>query len=603
MVGKTIAHYKVLAKLGEGGMGIVYTAEDTRLQRTVALKFLPHQISGDQNEQERLLHEARAAATLNHPNICTIYAIEEAEGERFIVMEYVKGMHLREKVQSGKMSTQEALDYGIHTAEALQEAHSQGVVHRDIKTENIMVNERGQVKVMDFGLAKLKGALRLTKSRSTVGTLAYMSPEQIDGRDVDARSDIFSLGVVLYELLSGKYPFRGEHEAAMVYSIMNEEPEPVQKHMPEASSELIHIFNRALEKNPEERYQTVHEMLIDMRRLKKDTGPVSRNSVTSRPTRPEPVGRPKLHHPRWRLPMFAAFGIIAVVAAVLILFLPSGERELTDASTGRKTVMILPFVNRGAPEDAYFAAGLTDEIQNRLTPVYGIALISRITADQYGESPKTTQQMREETGADYLLRGSVQWSRSGEGNGRVKVTTQLVRTTDDRQIWSESYERGMAGVFEVQGEIAGAVIKELDMAIAERERDLMMRNPTRNPEAYQLFLRGMEKFRESLYRGSPLSGVDSAAAFHHQATLLDTSFAQAYAGMAFVHSWAYHIGDRTPERLDATRHAMERALELDPDDPRTRITHAWYQYRMFRDYERALEECEAAQKALPNAVM
>jgi serine/threonine protein kinase len=454
MVGKTIAHYKVLAKLGEGGMGVVYTAEDTRLQRTVALKFLPHGTSGAQKDQERLLHEARAAATLNHPNICTIYSVEEAEGERFIVMEYVKGMHLREKVQAGEMKADNALDYAIQSAEALQEAHSQGVVHRDIKTENIMVNERGQVKVMDFGLAKLKGALRLTKSRSTVGTLAYMSPEQIDGRDVDARSDIFSLGVVLYELLSGRYPFRGEHEAAMVYSIMNEEPEPVQKHIPEASSELIHIFNRALEKDPGDRYQSVQEMLIDMRRLKKDRDPASRRSSATRPIPTQPVDRPRPKAPRWRLPLFALLGLIAVVAAVLIILPPSEEKELAETSTGRKTVMILPFVNRGAQEDAYFAAGLTDEIQNRLTPVYGIALISRITADQYGESAKSPQQMREETGADYLLRGSIQWSQSEEREGRVKVMTQLVRTTDDRQIWSESYERGMAGVFEVQSDIA-----------------------------------------------------------------------------------------------------------------------------------------------------
>jgi TolB-like protein/Flp pilus assembly protein TadD len=260
-------------------------------------------------------------------------------------------------------------------------------------------------------------------------------------------------------------------------------------------------------------------------------------------------------------------------------------------------------VNRGAQEDAYFAAGLTDEIQNRLTPVYGIALISRITADQYGESAKSPQQMREETGADYLLRGSIQWSQSEEREGRVKVMTQLVRTTDDRQIWSESYERGMAGVFEVQSDIAGSVIKQLDLAIAPKERDLMLQNPTSNPDAYQLFLNAQEKWRETLNRGSPLSGLDSVAALHRQATLLDTSFAQAYAGMAFVHSWAYHEGDRTPERLDSARRAMERALELDPDDPRTRITHAWYQYRMFRDYERALEECELAQEALPNAVL
>ncbi len=274
MIGQTVSHYKILEKLGEGGMGVVYKAEDLTLTRTVALKFLPHGLEAQEPERARFLHEARAAAILNHPNICTVYEIAESDGQQFIVMEYVEGETLREIVPVKKM--QDAITYAVQIAEALQEAHTHGIVHRDVKAENIMVNTKNQVKVMDFGLAKLKGSLKLTKTSSTIGTLAYMAPEQIQGEEVDARSDIFSFGIVLYEMLTGHLPFRGEHEAAMVYSIVNEEPEPLQHYVPDASSELLHILDRALEKDREDRYQSAHDMLIDLRRLKKDSSRVSR---------------------------------------------------------------------------------------------------------------------------------------------------------------------------------------------------------------------------------------------------------------------------------------------------------------------------------------
>jgi len=277
LIGKVVSHYKILEKLGEGGMGVVYKALDTELDRIVALKFLPHGLTDDESEQARFLQEAKAASALNHPNICAIHSLGEHEGERFIDMEFVDGKTLREIVPVRKM--QDAIGYAIQIAEALQEAHTHGIVHRDIKAENIMVNSKNQVKVMDFGLAKLKGSLKLTKTSSTVGTLAYMAPEQIEGKEIDARSDIFSFGVVLYELLTGHLPFRGEHEAAMMYSIVNEEPESLQTSLPDAPSELLHTMNRALEKDPEERYQTVHDMLIDLRRLKKDTSRVSRQHI------------------------------------------------------------------------------------------------------------------------------------------------------------------------------------------------------------------------------------------------------------------------------------------------------------------------------------
>src|SRR5271169_2461676 len=274
MLGQTILHYKISEKLGEGGMGVVYKAHDTKLDRIVALKFLPLHLTANDAEKARFMQEARAAATLNHPHVCTIYRIDEYEGQQFIEMECIDGETLRRKIPVQK--TDDALNYAIQIGEALHEAHAKGIVHRDIKADNIMVNAKNQIKVMDFGLAKLKGSLKLTKTSSTVGTLAYMAPEQIQGGEVDARSDIFSFGVVLYEMLTGHMPFRGEHEAAMMYSIINEEPEPLTKYLPGASSELLHIFGRALEKNPEDRYQSVHDMVIDLRRLKKESTKVSR---------------------------------------------------------------------------------------------------------------------------------------------------------------------------------------------------------------------------------------------------------------------------------------------------------------------------------------
>ena len=271
MIGTTISHYKILEKLGEGGMGVVYKAQDTKLDRIVALKFLPHYLHASEDEKVRFLQEAKAVATLNHPNICVIHDIKEEEGKNFIVMEFVEGMTLREKLSQAPIAVKEAVTYAVQIGEALEEAHSKGIVHRDIKSDNIMVNKKNQIKVMDFGLAKLKGALKLTKTTSTVGTLGYMAPEQIQGGEIDARSDIFSFGVVLFEMLTSRLPFRGEHEAAMMYSVLNEEPQPIQKYIPDISSEFVHILNRALEKDPENRYQTAADLRSDLKRLKRDT--------------------------------------------------------------------------------------------------------------------------------------------------------------------------------------------------------------------------------------------------------------------------------------------------------------------------------------------
>jgi eukaryotic-like serine/threonine-protein kinase len=281
MVGQTISHYKILEKLGEGGMGVVYKAQDTKLNREVAIKFLPAHISKGGVEKERFLQEAQAVAALNHPNICVIHEINDDAEQPFIVMEYVDGSTIRTKLENGPFKIDDAIKYGIQIGEALQEAHSKGIVHRDIKADNIIINSKGQAKVMDFGLAKLKGSMKLTRTSSTVGTLAYMAPEQIQGGEVDTRSDIFAFAVLFFEMLAGRLPFRGEHEAAMMYSIINEEPEEIQKFVPEISGEIVHTLGKALEKDPENRYQSIQEMVVDLRRSKKDTSRVGRLSGAS----------------------------------------------------------------------------------------------------------------------------------------------------------------------------------------------------------------------------------------------------------------------------------------------------------------------------------
>ena len=343
LIGQTVSHYKILEKLGEGGMGIVYRAEDTRLHRTVALKFLPHRLESHEPERARLLQEAQATSALNHPNVCTVYDIGSEGEQQFIVMEFIEGKTLREVVPVKKM--QDAIAYAIQIAEALQEAHAHGIVHRDIKSENIMVNSKNQIKVMDFGLAKLKGSLKLTKTSSTVGTLAYMAPEQIQGGDVDARSDIFSFGIVLYEMLTGRLPFRGEHDAAMMYSIVNDEPEPLQRYLPEISSDLVHVINRALDKDPEDRYQSAHDMVIDLRRLKKQTARVvqpvgSSGTSLSTPGPPPPTPRWKRRGRVVRVAALFAGILLAVVCA--LLFTSRGAARLNKNPVVRTLETPLP---------------------------------------------------------------------------------------------------------------------------------------------------------------------------------------------------------------------------------------------------------------------
>jgi serine/threonine protein kinase/tetratricopeptide (TPR) repeat protein len=402
MIGQTISHYKILEKLGEGGMGVVYKAHDTKLDRDVALKFLPRHLAVEQSDKARFMQEAKAAALLNHPNLCTIHAIEEHDGEIFIAMEYVDGKTLRQLIANRQLPMDHWIGYAIQIGEGLQEAHSKEIVHRDIKADNIMVNSRNQIKVMDFGLAKLKGSLKLTKTSSTVGTLAYMAPEQIQGAEVDARSDIFSFGVLLFEMLTGRLPFRGEHEASMMYSIVNESSQPIQKYLPDAPSDLIHVLDRLLEKNPQDRYQSIVEAVIELKRLKRDTSKVRGIQTVTQSTGPLLASVPSTSsqqlpipsRPFWRKLFFLSAGIAlvgAVIVAGVLLFYPKTQEVVSFIP---KRIVVAEFENQTGDSSLVHLSRMVADALSQ-----GLAQIGLVDVVPSSEALLATQKLQHELGS------------------------------------------------------------------------------------------------------------------------------------------------------------------------------------------------------------
>jgi tetratricopeptide (TPR) repeat protein/predicted Ser/Thr protein kinase len=552
MIGTTVSHYKILEKLGEGGMGVVYKAEDTRLKRTVALKFLPHGLEAHQPERDRFLQEARAAAILNHPNICTIHDIAEHEGQQFIVMEYVDGKTLRQKIEDETLKFEDCIKYAIQIGEALQEAHTHGIVHRDIKAENIMVT-KNQIKVMDFGLAKLKGSLKLTKTSSTIGTLAYMAPEQIEGGEVDARSDIFSFGVVLYEMLTGHTPFRGEHEAAMVYSIVNEEPTPLQKYLPNVPSELAHILDRALEKDPEDRYQSAHDMVIDLRRLKKDSSRVVRAPAEYRPADATPLavtgGKRRLSGPA----RVIAGGAVLVLASIIgwIVFRPGG------APAGRqeaaKSIAVMYFENRTAEKDLdriLVDMLITNLARNKhLSVVSGQRLYDILRSlgkqDSVAIDRTTATEAAKRAGARTMLLGSI-WNVGG----KLDYTGQLLDVESGAVINSERVEASKAEeIFSVADRLTQKVNEWLSGAPTEALR--IGDATTGSYEAYRFYEQGIHHMRRFEF-------PDALTSFQ-EAIRLDSTFALAHLQMALVLGELQVFSNRPTANLLRARESAERA--------------------------------------------
>ncbi len=578
MIGCSVLHYKIVEKLGEGGMGVVYKAQDTKLKRTVALKFLPPGLTQDQQAKERFLIEAQATAALNHSNIVTVYEIGECEQQVYIAIEYLQGETLKEKINAGPLKINDALQITTQVAEGLKAAHEKRIFHRDIKSANIMTTEKGLTKIMDFGLAKLKGQSKTSK-RTMMGTTPYMSPEQLNGGDVDHRADIWSLGVVLYEMLAGQLPFNGEYEPAITYSIVNEDPEPLTALRTDVPMELERIVNKSLSKDPNERYQHIDNMLVELGAFKESIAREKNSEVRNRK-------KPS------RTQVTVTVAITAIVAVLFFLYIQMQK------PVGRKKIVVLPFENLGSFEVEYFADGITGEITSRLAAVSGLGVISRTSAVQYDSKSKTMTQIGEDLGVDYVLEGTVRWDGGDGEKSRVRVTPMLIRVSDDTQIWSKSYDHVIEDIFMVQSQIAKSVIRELDITLLEPEQRALDTKPTNNLEAYNAYLRGLKYLAQPGYlKKDKLLAMQ----MFKRAVKIDPGFTLAYGELSKVHSEIYQIGyDHTKERIAKAKAAVDRALELQPELPEVHMARGYYLYWCHNAYERALKEFEIARKGLPN---
>jgi TolB-like protein/predicted Ser/Thr protein kinase len=595
VTGETVSHYRILSKLGSGGMGVVYEAEDLSLGRKVALKFLPDAVMS-REALERFKREAQAASALNHPHICVVYDLGEHQGKPFIAMERMQGRTLKAVMSDGPLPVDRVLELGSQLADALEAAHAAGILHRDLKPANVFVTDRGEAKLLDFGLAKLtaKGvdevvgsevptAEFLTKPGSTLGTVAYMSPEQARGEDLDARSDLFSLGVALYEMVTGRLPFAGNSEAEIYKGILADTPPPPTSLKPEIPPKLEEIILKALEKDRVLRYQHAAEIRADLRRMLRDMASGRASSAATGRVRPALSSRRGL---------VVVGAVVAVVALALggVRLARRGRDAATapSSATAAKRVAVLPFENLGAAEDAYFADGMTDEVRSKLARLSGLEVIASASASQYKATTKPPEQIAKELGVGYLLVAKVRWQRSGQ-TSRIRLTSELVEVGGEgapTTRWQETFEADLSDVFRVQGEIATKVAQSLEVALSGTERGLLTARATSSLAAYDAYLKG----REIQKAAAGLATRRRALAQYEQAVALDPGFALAWARLSFSHSAAFR-GDNVPSppEAEAAKKAAERAMELAPNMPEGHVALGNYYIWVRKDPEKAFE--------------
>jgi serine/threonine-protein kinase len=582
VIGQQLSHYRIESKLGAGGMGEVYSAVDLKLNRTVALKLIPAELAADPIRLRRLEQEALSLASLNHPNIVTVHSVEEADGVRFLTMESVEGQTLDKLLESGPIEEDLLREIALQLSAALIAAHEKGVIHRDLKPANVMWTGDGRIKVLDFGLSSAAPTVdpqaqdpmatktqALTSEGTILGTVPYMSPEQLRGQPADERSDLFSLGVMLYELATGQRPFQGVTVAETASAILRDVPAPT-------SSAVDLLIRRCLIKDPSERVQSAKQFRDELLQDEQ-----------------QPAVAPRR---RWAL---AIALILVLSAAGYWLFKLQG---LLDASSiqaqneealRQKTMIVLPFESLGDTEHDYFVAGLTDELTSRLSSVASLGVISRTTANQFRKDERSIEEIGRELGVDYVLEGTVRWS-----GDNVRVTPRLIRVVDDLQLWSSPIDQTMDEIFAVQTRVAERVIRELDLNVLEPERRALMTMPTENVAAYQSYLKALEGAGAIYYsreaREQTIQHLEDAVRF-------DPEFALAWATLSDQQSYFFHLRyDTSQQRIDDAKFAVDRAIALDPNLPESRLALANYHYRCHRDYEQALAELSAVAAAIPN---
>ncbi len=613
MIGTTVTHYKILKRLGSGGMGVVYQAEDLTLGRQVALKFLPDDLAEDAAALARFQREARAASALNHPSICTVHELGEEEGRHFLVMELLDGETLKYRIRGRPVPIEEIVRFGSQVADALEAAHAAGIVHRDLKPANLFVTKRGDAKVLDFGLAKVTEVRagqapkmaseaaetelapeRLTTPGTSMGTIGYMSPEQVRGTELDERTDLFSLGVVLYEMATGKGPFEAGTAGAIFDGILNREPTQPGRVNPDVPAELERILGKALEKDRTLRYQHAADLRADLQRLGRDS---TSGRVSSAAARTAESTRRGL----WM--GLAAAGLAVAVAAAIWLGTgadDSGgstvEPELvaTDAAHPRKLIAVLPLRNLGPAEDEYFAAGITEEIITKLATLPGLDLVSAASMKSPRDAEFGPDDIGEQLGVDFVLSGSIQWTKAADGSSRVKIRPRLVRVADNVHLWAEGYDRTMEQIFELQAEIALNVARELGAALLDTDRSRFEKHKTSNQEAYQLYLRG--RFARD---ATSCWGARENIPMLEAALSLDPGFTEAWSALARGYAAAVsHCPEHSEADGAASRKALDSAEALASGAWEVEVARAQYFTQVERNYPRALAALERAAKQI-----